>query len=169
MMTIEIRIWWSWWLLRLWVDGIMISYIWDCTLTRGAWLLLYKFIILKVTGTGLFDRNIPVQSYCSSYTRILLPFTVTDIVHCVYDYYWLLYCTVTVTVSSRILSNMILILLTELNNNGQLTLGLGKLVEETASVFLVDLRYRLRSRLTVPLQGSGGWLTSYLFSVPLFS
>jgi len=34
---------------------------------------------------------------------------------------------------------MILIILTELNNNGQLTLGLGKLVKETTSVFWVDL------------------------------
>jgi len=38
--------------------------------------------------------------------------------------------------------------LTELNNNvkGQLILELGKLMEEAASVFLVDLGYRLRSR-----------------------
>jgi len=43
-----------------------------------------------------------------------------------------------------------LIILTELNNNvnGQLTLGLRKLMKET-SVFWVDLRYRLRSRLMV--------------------
>ena len=34
--------------------------------------------------------------------------------------------------------------------------GLGKLMEETASVFWVDLGYRLRSRLRVPLQGSWG-------------
>ena len=26
-------------------------------MTRGAGLLLYKFILLKVTGIGLFDRN----------------------------------------------------------------------------------------------------------------
>ena len=42
------------------------------------------------------------------------------------------------------------------NVNGELTLGLGKLMEETASVLWVDLRYRLRSRLRVPLQGSWG-------------
>jgi len=48
--------------------------------------------------------------------------------------------------------------LTELNNNvnGQLTLGLGKLMEETSSVFWVDLGYMLHSRFTVPLQGSEG-------------
>jgi len=42
--------------------------------------------------------------------------------------------------------------LIELNNNvnGQLTMGSGKLVE-TACVFWVDLGYRLRIRLTVPL------------------
>ena len=48
--------------------------------------------------------------------------------------------------------------MTELNNNvnGQLTLELGKLMEERTSVFWVDLRYRLRSRLRVPLQSSLG-------------
>ena len=47
--------------------------------------------------------------------------------------------------------------LTKLNNNinGQLILGLGKLIEET-SVIWVDLGYMLRHRLTVPLQDSGG-------------
>jgi len=65
------------------------------------------------------------------------------------------------------LSNMILIVLTELNNNinGQLTLGLEKLIEETTSVFLVDLRYRLRSRDTVQLQSSRGWLTSRIVHI----
>ena len=48
--------------------------------------------------------------------------------------------------------------LLKLNNKiiEQLTLGLGKLMEDTASVFWVDLGYRLRSRLRVPLQGSCG-------------
>jgi len=56
------------------------------------------------------------------------------------------------------LSNMILIVLTEINNNvnGQLILGLGKLMEETTSIFWVDLGYRLHSRLAVPRQGYGG-------------
>jgi len=41
---------------------------------------------------------------------------------------------------------MILIVLTELNDNvnGQLILGLGKLMEEIASVYWADLGYRLR-------------------------
>ena len=66
--------------------------------------------------------------------------------------------TVTVTASSQCLMIWILIVLTELNNNvnEQLTLRLGKLMEEIASVFWVDLGYRLRSRLRVPLQGSRG-------------
>ena len=57
-----------------------------------------------------------------------------------------------------ILSNMILVVLTKLNNNKnrQLTLRLGKLIEEATSVFWVDLGYRLRSRLMISLQGSGG-------------
>ena len=48
--------------------------------------------------------------------------------------------------------------MTELNNNvnGQLTLELRKLMEETVFVFWVNLGYRLRSRLKVPLQGSWG-------------
>jgi len=37
-----------------------------------------------------------------------------------------------------------------------------KLIEETISVFWVDLEYKLRSQNTVPLQGSGRWLTSHL-------
>ena len=38
-------------------------------------------------------------------------------------------------------------------------------MEETTSVFWVDLGYRLRSRLTVPLQGSGGRLTSRIVHI----
>ena len=56
------------------------------------------------------------------------------------------------------LGNMILIVFTKLNNNinEQLILGLGILMKETTSVLWVDLRYRLHSRLSVPLQDSGG-------------
>jgi len=39
-------------------------------------------------------------------------------------------------------------------------------MEETTSVFWVDLRYKFRSRLTVSLQDFGGWLTSHLFIIP---
>ena len=42
------------------------------------------------------------------------------------------------------------------HDNTQLALGLGRLMEETASVFWVDLGFRLRSRKRVPLQGSRG-------------
>jgi len=51
------------------------------------------------------------------------------------------------------LGNMILMVLSVLNYNvnGQLTLGLKKLMEETTYVFWVDLWYRLRSGLTAPL------------------
>jgi len=51
------------------------------------------------------------------------------------------------------------------NVNWQLTLGLGKLIEETTSVFWVNLGYRLRSRDTVQLQGSGGWQTSRIIHI----
>jgi len=58
-------------------------------------------MLQKVTGKVLFDRNIlyslivhRIHGYCYCSSVIV-------IVHRVYDYYWLLYCTVTVTVSSR--------------------------------------------------------------------
>jgi len=73
--------------------------------------------------------------------------------------------TITITVLLLLLSphrpsilvTWILIVLTELNDNvnGQFILELGKLMEEIASVFLVDLGYMLHSRLMVPLQGFG--------------
>ena len=40
-----------------------------------------------------------------------------------------------------------------------------KLIKEMVLAFWVDLRYRLRSRKTVPLQGSGGWLTSRIVHI----
>ena len=58
-------------------------------------------------------------------------------VHRVYDYYYC-YCTitVTVTVSSQYSSNMEIDYLTELNNNvnGQVTLELEKLMEESVCI-----------------------------------
>ena len=48
----------------------------------------------------------------------------------------------------------------------QLTPGLGKLIEETTFIFWVDLGYKLRSRLRVPLQGS--WGMTGILSVLLF-
>jgi len=132
-----------------------------------AGLLLYYFLLQQDTEKVSLDRNHHVQLYYSSYTWLLLPFTVLITVHRVYNYCYC-YCTVTITVTAsfQYSSNMIQIIF-ELNNNidGQLILGLEKLMEETASVFWVDLRYRLRSQFTVPLQGSGEWLTSHLFIV----
>ena len=74
--------------------------------------------------------------------------------------------TVTVTVLLLLLSphrpiilvTWRLIVLIEINSNvnEQFTLGLKNLMEETTSVFWVDLGYRLRSRYMVPLQGSKG-------------
>ena len=70
-----------------------------------------------------------------------------------------------------ILVTWILIVITELNNNAneQFISGLGKLMEETASVFWVDLKYRLCSRDRVPLQGSQGWLTSHTVTITVVS
>ena len=109
----------------------------------------------------------PVQSYCSSYTRLLILSTVLITVHRVYNY-----CLLSLyrpgILGMVFYVTWILADLTELINNvnGQLILGLGKLMEETTSVFWVDLGYRLRSRHTVSLQVSGGWQTSHLFIIP---
>jgi len=121
-------------------------------------------VIIDVTGKKLFDWNTlynPIVHRIHGYWYYLL--------------FWLLFTMYTITVNCLLslyhpcnVSNMILIVLTESNNNvnGQLILGLGKLMEETMSVFWVDLGYRLHCRLRVPLQGSMGRLTTHLFIVP---
>jgi len=123
-------------------------------------------MLLKVTRKISLDRNVRYISnhhihgycYCSLFLLLFTVYTIT--VYC--------YCAVTVTASSQHSSYTNFDCLTELNNNvnGQLILGLGNLMEETTSVFCVDLIYRLRNRLTVPLQSFEGWLTSHLFIVP---
>ena len=104
-------------------------------------------MLLKVTEKILLDRNIMyspiihrIHSYCYC-SLLLLLFTV---------YTFTVDCFTTVIITVVI---WILIVLIELNNNinGQLTLRLGKLMK--TSIFWVNLG-RLRSRLTVPLQGS---------------
>ena len=102
-----------------------------------------------------------------SYWKVLLDhYTRYSSIHGIHGYYYcslflLLFTvytiTVTVTASSQYSSDMDIDCLTELNNNinGQLTLGLGKFMEETASVFWVNIGYMLRNQLTVPLQDSG--------------
>ena len=71
--------------------------------SRGDWLLsiIYCYCVnpcyWKLLGNDCLTVA-TVQFYCSSYTRLLLLFTVTDIVHRVYDY-WL-----TVTVLLLLLS-----------------------------------------------------------------
>jgi len=126
------------------------------------------FHVTEITGKVLLDRN-------TMYSLI---------VHRIHGYgyyslFWLLFTMYTITVDCytilllslyrpSILSNMILIVLIELNNNVKrpLALRLVRLMEETASVFWVDLGYRLRSWHMVPLQSSERWLTSHLFIVP---
>ena len=69
------------------------------------------FIVYTITDTVYYS------DYCSPCIRLLLLLLSS---HC-----------------PSILVKLILIVLTELNNNvnGQLTLGMGKLIEETVSVF----------------------------------
>jgi len=157
--------WCSRWLLRFRVDGSCYCYILKHMdkIVYGLDAAGYVTILFHVIE--LYWESIvrlhSVQLY-SSYTRLLLLFTVIIDVYRVYDY-----CYCYFTALSQYSSNMILIVLTEINNyvNRQLILRLKKLMEVTAFVFWVDLRYRLRNRITVPLQGFGGWLTSHLFIV----
>jgi len=117
-------------------------------------------MLLKVTWKILLDHNARYSSirrihgycYCSPCIQLLL---------------LLLYCTVTIIVSFQYSSNMDIDWLTELYNNinEQLILGLKKLMEETMSVFWVDLGYRLHSWNMLPMQSSRGWLTSHMFIV----
>jgi len=154
-MTIEIWIWWSRWLLRLWVDGIMTYSRWDCLLSsiRACYCInsCYRKLLGKLT-----DRNICIV--------LLFYHLHGNIVHIVIVTLLILNCHYIFSVIE------ITWILIDLNNNvnRQLIPGLGKLMEETTSVFWVDLGYRLRSRRTVPLQGSEGWLRSHLFIVPQY-
>ena len=105
-----------------------------------------------------------LRKYCQAVTHELL--------HCSTVY--------TVILSSLLLLTPLTLLLTLYRPNNwnnmdidwfkynvieQLPLGLEKLMEETVSIFWVDLGYRLRSRDTVPLQGLRGWLTSRIVHI----
>ena len=123
----------------------------------GAWLLLYWFMLLKVTGKILSDRNICIiPLFYRIYGNIVHIVIVTSLI---------------LLLSPIIPVIKITWILIDLNNNviEQLIPRLGKLMEETASVFWVDLGYRLRSWDTVPLQGFGaefeGWLISCIVSI----
>jgi len=138
------------------MDEILISSNWDCLLS----IIRTVTSIIHVT-----------KSYWESITCIVLLFivyTVTITIHC----YW--YCSPCIRIlltvilhrySHRIVLVIeIIYILTVLNNNiYNLHQDWKKLLEEKASIFWVDLGYRLSNRLTVPLQGSGGWLKSLLF------
>ena len=54
-----------------------------------------------------------------------------------------------------------------INNIKQLTLGLEKLMEETSSVFWVDLRYRLRSQNECSTTGFLGMTSIHLILLML--
>jgi len=153
-------------ILRLWIDGsvtdialVQMDEIWLILDETIYWpvsgLVNVLFMLLKVTGKVSLDCNDRYSSiryssihhihgycYCllffhySQYTRLLL----------LYCYY---YCHCIISVIEIVIISVIEItwILIALNNNinGQITLGLGKLIEET-SVFWVDLEYRLHSR-----------------------
>jgi len=72
-------------------DEIFIDSKWDCMVrNQCSDMLLYYFILLKITEKVLLDCN-SIYSFCLLYTRLLLLFTVIVTVYCVY-YYCLLYC-----------------------------------------------------------------------------
>jgi len=162
MMTFETMSWWISYWYHFSTDE------WDLTDSRCDCIVRDQCLdrYCNYYGTESYWESIVrpwhlVQLY-SSYTQLLLLFTMYTTT-----------VTDTVITSSQYSSNIDFDSLTDLNNNvnRQLTLGLGKLMEETASIFCVDLRYRLRSRLRVPLQGSREMtgIPSVLFTVPLLS
>ena len=108
------------------------------------WKLLRKYC--QIVTYALF--------HCSTVYTVIL-FTLLLLHH------WYCYCHSIVPI---IKITRILIVLNN-NVNWQLTMGLRKLMQETTSVFWVDLGYRLHSRHTVPLQGYGGWLTSRIVHI----
>ena len=118
-------------------------------------LLLYYSYYWKLLG-----------KYCQTITHVLFHYsTVYTVVLST-----LLFTSLILLLSlyrPSILNNMDIDCVNWINNNvkRQLTLGLGKLMEEIVSVFWVDLGCTLHSRLMFPMQNSGGWLTSYLFII----
>jgi len=50
-------------------------------------MLQVLFHVTEIIGKILLDRKHSVQSYCSSYTRLLILFNVLITVHRVYDYH----------------------------------------------------------------------------------
>jgi len=105
-----------------------------------------------------------MEKYCQTVTHVLFHCSIVYTVilsTLLLLHHWYCYCHRIVPV---IEITWILIVLNN-NVNWQHTLRLGKLMEEIASVFWVDLRYKLRSRDTILLQGSGGWLTSCIVHI----
>ena len=159
--------------LRFWVDGSCYCYILKHMdeIVYGldnAWLLLVLLHITEITGKVLLDRNTmynPIVHRIYGYWYCLLNLLLFT-VYMITIYYYVLLLSL---YHPSILGNIEIDYFNwiKYNVNEQLTLRLGKLIEETTSVFWVDLGYRLRSRDRVPLQGSQGWLTSHTVTVLL--
>jgi len=124
------------------MDEMLISSRWDCLLnsilTRYCINSCYWKLLGKYCQTVIHELF-----HCSTVYKVIL--SILLLLH-----HWYCYCHHIVPV---IEITWILIALNN-NVNRQLTPGLGKSMEETTSIFWVDLVYRLRSRLGVPLQGS---------------
>ena len=103
--SLWIDTWCSWWLLKLWVGGFIsivfstsmrfwVGYIYEIVYwLEASRLLLYYFMLLKVTGKWLFDRStlyspivhrIHGYCYCSLLLILFTVYTITD--------WLLLYC-----------------------------------------------------------------------------
>ena len=122
---------------------------------------------------GKYYYTVTTPACCTCYIFLLYRYPVHDITYscytgtlaftcwyCYRDYHW----DIPVIKVTCILNNLDKLK----HDNKQLALGLGKLMEETASVFWVDLGFRLRSRKRVPLQGSCG-VTGTLSCLFLFT
>ena len=138
----------------------------------SSWLLLYWFMLLKVTGKVLFGCNILYSSiihrihsyyYCLLFLVLLTGYMITV------DWYIVLLLSL---YSLSILSNIDIDCFNwnDNNINGHLTLGLRKLMEETTSVFSVDLGTGCAADWRFHYRVPEGWLASHLyyFTVLLF-
>ena len=138
----------------------------DCIETIS-WLVSYYYILVQMDEM-LISSKCLLRSirtcYCIKFMLLKLLGKYYQTVTHILFYYSTIYMIILSTL--LLLSPLVLYchrivpvieitwILIDLNNNikRQLTLGLKKLMEEIASAFWVDVGYRLRNRLMIPLQ-----------------
>ena len=159
----------SWWIhysyiqyewMRCWsaLDEIVYWLVFNLICIISCYWNHWKVLLDRDTLYNPIVHRIHGYCYCSLLLLLFTMYTITV--------YWYTISLLSLYRPS-ILVIWMLIIITKLNNNinRQLTLGMRELMEETASVFWVDLGYRLRRRDTVPLQDSRGSLTSRIVHI----